>query len=213
MNEQLLREILADFMAKLSTLLEGAVKEQAAKPSPSVRGVTKRALLELVSHEAIVLEAYKDSKGIWTWGIGVTNASGHRVDRYKDNPQTIEKVLTIFKWLIETKYLPAVLEAFRGVQLNEHQLAAALSFHYNTGAIGKASWVKSFKDGDLVKARREFMNWKKPVEIIPRRQKECDLFFDGTWSATKDVLVIPVSKPSYTPDFRRSKRIDISEKI
>lgn len=213
MNEQLLREILADFMAKLSTLLEGAAKEQAAKPSPSVRGVTKRALLELVSHEAIVLEAYKDSKGIWTWGIGVTNASGHRVDRYKDNPQTIEKVLAIFKWLIETKYLPAVLEAFRGVQLNENQLAAALSFHYNTGAIGKASWVKSFKDGDLVKARREFMNWKKPVEIIPRRQKECDLFFDGTWSATKDVLVIPVSKPSYTPDFRRSKRIDISEKI
>lgn len=213
MNEQLLREILADFMAKLSTLLEGAVKEQAAKPSPSVRGVTKRALLELVSHEAIVLEAYKDSKGIWTWGIGVTNASGHRVDRYKDNPQTIEKVLTIFKWLVEVKYLPAVLEAFNGVHLNEHQLAAALSFHYNTGAIGKASWVKSFKDGDLVKARREFMNWKKPVEIIPRRQKECDLFFDGTWSAINEVLVIPVSKPSYTPDFRRSKRVDISEKI
>lgn len=31
-------------------------------------------------------EWYKDSKGIGTWGIGVTNASGQAVNRYKDDP-------------------------------------------------------------------------------------------------------------------------------
>lgn len=211
MDEELIRSIITDFMTKLKGILGGAVSTPSSQGPTSK--LTKRGLLELIAHEAIVLETYKDSKGIWTWGIGVTNASGHRVDRYKNNPQTVEKVVEIFKWLIETKYLPAVLEAFAGVELNENQLAAALSFHYNTGAIGRASWVKSFKQGKQERARQEFMNWSKPEEIIPRRQKECNLFFDGKWTEAPKVLVIPISKPSYRPNFRASQRIDISEKI
>lgn len=170
---------------------------------------TLQVMQELVSHEAIVLEAYKDSEDIWTWGIGVTDASGHKVGRYKDNPQPIAHCLSIFVWLCRTKYGADVLRAFKGHELTEAQFAAALSFHYNTGAIGRADWVKSWKAGNIAKARAEFMQWRKPASIIERRQKECDLFFDGKWSGDGKALVLPVRKPSYQPWFRKGQRVDI----
>ncbi len=215
MNEQQLQSILEQFMSQLKELLSQYVEEPAAEEDHSDDPLTKRVLLELASHEGLVLEAYKDSKGIWTWGIGVTSKSGHSVyPRYVDNPQTIARVIEIYKWLLETKYLPDVLEAFMGHELTENQLAGALSFHYNTGSIKKASWVKSFKNGDIEKAKMEFMNWRSPPEIIPRRKDERDLFFDGRWSNDGTVLVYTrVKKPSYTPDWGSAKRVDISKEF
>lgn len=172
--------------------------------------LTYRAALELIDHESIVLEAYKDSKRIWTWGIGVTDKSGHLVGRYRDNPQTVEHVLAIYIWLLRNRYIPDVLKAFAGVALSETQFAAALSFHYNTGAILRAGWVDSFKAGDIDGARAAFMEWRKPPEIIARREKERDLFFDGKWSHDQFVTVYPVSKPSYTPEWRAARKVDIS---
>lgn len=179
--------------------------------------LSKKTLLEILDHEAIVQEAYKDSVGVWTWGVGVTNASGHRVyPRYKDNPQTIKRCLEVYEWLLRTKYLPDVVEAFgkkRFDCLTENQVAAALSFHYNTGAIKRASWVKSFKAGNISKAYNEFLNWRKPKSIIPRREKERDLFFDNRWYHTGFVPVYEVKKPSYTPDWGSVTIIDIRNMV
>lgn len=180
------------------------------KAAPAAQAdITARIALELVGHEAIVREAYKDSVGVWTWGVGVTSASGHAVERYKDNPQSIERCLEVYAWLLREKYAPAVRKAFEGCALTEAQFGAALSFHYNTGAIGRADWVTSWKAGRTADARAQFMNWRKPPEILERRGKERDLFFDGTWSGDGTALVLPVRKPSYAPDFRNGRRVDI----
>lgn len=216
MDENDLRPIIEDFIEQLKAIL-ATIPEQAEVVAPVEDDdslLTKRAMIELVSHEGIVREAYKDSKGIWTWGIGVTDASGHKVLRYKDNPQSIAKVVEIFKWLVETKYLPDVLKAFEGYELSEEQLAAAVSFHYNTGAIKKASWVKSFKAGNMARAKVQIMDWKKPVEIIPRRMKERDLFFDGKWSNKGLANVYTkVRKPSYVPVWSSLTKINIEEEL
>ena len=58
--------------------------------------LTVKILGEIVSHEAIIREAYKDSKGIWTWSVGITSASGHGVERYKDSPQPLDKCLLAY---------------------------------------------------------------------------------------------------------------------
>lgn len=176
-----------------------------------MKELTVRGALELVGHEAIVLEWYTDSIGIGTWGIGVTNASEHLVDRYKDKPQTVEKVLEIFIWLLRTKYIPQVLKAFDGHELSESQFAAALSFHYNTGAIGKADWVKQWKAGCIEDAKRSFLNYRKPASIIPRRTAERNLFFDAKWANDGHTTIWPVKKPAYTPDWAHGKRVDIRE--
>lgn len=206
-QEEAIRQILEQYVKEIVALLQ-TVKEEGNI------GLSNNTLLEIISHEGIVKEAYKDSVGVWTWGVGVTDASGHKVQRYKDNPQTLEKVVAIFKWLLETKYLPAVLKAFEGHDLTEAQLTAALSFHYNTGAIARASWVKSFKEGQLTRARREFMNWRSPSEIIPRREKERDLFFNGIWSNDGHAVVYTrVRKPSYVPDWSSAKQVDLKGEL
>lgn len=147
--------------------------------------------LEVASHEAIVRQAYKDTKGIWTWSIGLTNASGHNVERYIGNPQTLQHCLAVYVWALE-KYAKEVREAFTR-PLTQAQFAAALSFHYNTGAIKKATWVKSFNAGKIDAAKAEIMNYKKPPEIIPRRQKEQNLFFNGVWSNKGTILEYQVN--------------------
>lgn len=210
-NSAHLQLALKSFMEQLASLL-GELKEveQVADPTK----LSKRTLLELVSHEGIVKEAYKDSKGIWTWGIGVTNASGHNVNRYKDNPQTLKRVIEVFEWLVRVKYLPDVEDAFEGFPLTEAQLAAALSFHYNTGAIKRATWVKNFKAGEIERAKVNFMQYRRPPEIIPRREKERDLFFDGKWSNNGTALLYEqVNKPSYTPKWSSAKRVNIEEEL
>lgn len=149
--------------------------------SDAAMKITYKTALELASHEGLVREAYKDSKGVWTWSIGITSASGHSVERYIGKPQTISRCLEVYVWALE-KYAEAVRKAFASKPLNEHQFAAAVSFHYNTGGISRASWVKKWLAGDVEGARAAFMSWSKPKEIIDRREKERDLFFDGKWS-------------------------------
>ncbi|MDX1819307.1 MAG: hypothetical protein R3197_00295 [Paracoccaceae bacterium] len=143
--------------------------------------ITLRVALEVVCHEAIIRQAYKDSVGVWTWSAGLTSASGHDVTRYINNPQPMQKCLEVYIWALK-RYADDVREAFYGRELTEAQFAAALSFHWNTGAIKRASWVKSWLAGDVSGARKAFMAWRKPPEIIERREKERDLFFDGKWS-------------------------------
>ena len=176
------------------------------QPPPST-DLTHATILEIAEHEGLVLEAYKDSKGIWTWGGGVTAASGHDVKRYKDNPQSLEHVLAVYVWLLREKYLPAVLRAFKGYDLAEHELAAALSFHWNTGAIERADWVKDVLAGRMDEGFEDIMNWSLPREIIPRRKAERNLFFQARWSSDGLVPIYDVRKPSYQPG--KARLVDI----
>ena len=176
--------------------------------------ITPRIALELIGHEAIVPECYLDSEGVWTWGVGVTNRSGHRVHpRYLDKPQPIEHCIGVYLWLLEKMYLPEVLAAFRGHDLAEHELGAALSFHYNTGAILKADWVREVKAGERAAAVKSIMNYRRPTSIVERRGKERELFFDGDWTADGKANVYPVRKPSYQPHWSQGKRIDVRPMI
>lgn len=181
-----------------------------ALPIEAIR-LTARTASELVGHEAIVLEWYLDSEGIGTWGIGVTDASGHSVKRYKDNPQTIARCLEVYIWLLGNSYIPDVRKAFAGCKLTEAQFAAALSFHYNTGAILRSDWVKLFKAGKR-DAAREFLetHYLNGGDLTERRAREAALFFDGIWSGDGTALVIPVAKPSYKPSFRKAERIEVA---
>lgn len=171
--------------------------------------LTEKTMLEIAEHEGLVLETYKCSAGKLTWGFGVTNASGHHVERYRGKPSTIERAVEVYEWLLRTKYLPDVERAFRGVVLSEAQLTAALSFHWNTGAIGRADWVESFRAGKTKQARREIMNWTRNPELIDRRKSERDLFFDDRWSGDGVVMHWTRVRPNLSPDWRSGRQVDI----
>lgn len=171
--------------------------------------VTAEVALETASHEGLVRQAYRDSKGVLTWSIGVTNASGHKVDRYIGNPQPMAHCLAVFAWLLETRYAPAVREVFAKKPLTEAQFAAALSFHYNTGAIKSATWPRLWLAGDIPAAKKAFMAWNKPAEILERRQKERDLFFAGRWSNTGRITEYTRVTSEMTPDWSSARRVDV----
>lgn len=172
--------------------------------------ITVNTALEVAHHEALVREAYKDSVGVWTWSIGLTSASGHDVSRYIDNPQPLERCLDVYVWALDN-YADDVREVM-GDDLPEHVFAAALSFHWNTGAIRRASWVKSYKQGDMDTAEKHFMLWRRPSEIIPRREAEADLLFRGEWSNQGTTIEYDVTS-NHTPNWGSGRAIEIASTL
>ncbi len=178
--------------------------------------LSKRSYIQIASEEDCVLEAYRDSVGVWTAFFGLTNASGHQVyPRYYRNPQPMERAVELFVWAME-RYKDEVLEAFKGFTLTENQLAGACSFNWNTGAIRRASWVELWKEGDIDRARNDprvgFMAWDNPSSIVERRTREADLFFDNIWKSNPRVNLIPVNENSY-PIFSQGVPVDISDDL
>lgn len=172
-----------------------------------------KVVQELFSHEAIIQEMYKDSVGVETWSAGLTAASGINVRKYKDNPAPMQECVDAVIERLRKVYVPRVLQAFSGKTLTEAQFAAALSFDFNTGAITRADWVKHWMRGLTDVAYGSIMNWRSPPEIIERREKERELFFNGVWSQDGKTKVYQVRKPSYAPNWGSQKRIDVSSEI
>ncbi len=176
--------------------LDRAIAGEAPAVHVPADGLTPRIAIELISHEGIVREAYKDSVGVWTWSVGLATTGGWPVMQYKDNPASLETCLAAYLKALRTIYLPAVLRAFPE-PLAEHHLGALLSFHYNTGAIAR-----------LKPNNMDFMRWKRPASIIHRRTRERDLYLHGKWTGDGMASVYEVSKPGYQPV--RPKRVEVA---
>jgi lysozyme len=153
--------------------------------------VSREGLIEIASHEGIVSSPYHDSVGIWTVGVGHTESAGSPNPAIARREFPIAEVMEIFARDID-KFEGRVNRAFK-VKLMQHEFDAAVSFDFNTGGIFKASWVKNFNAGNKAAAKSAFMRWRKPPEIIPRREKECALFFKGKYTSGGFANVYPAS--------------------
>lgn len=150
---------------------------------------SREGLIEIASHEGIVTSPYRDSVGIWTVGIGHTASAGAPDPAKNRRDYSIDEIMEIFARDI-ARFENRVNAAFK-VKPTQAQFDAAVSFDYNTGGINRAGWLKDFNAGNASAARRAFMRWCKPPQIIPRRQKECDLFFEGRYSSAGKANLYP----------------------
>lgn len=150
-----------------------------------------KGIAEILSHEAIVPMPYRDSVGVWTFGVGHTKNAGppDPLSYPKGVPQDIAEVLRVFKTDLP-KYERRVMQAFTR-ELAQHEFDAAVSFDYNTGGILKASWVGHFNAGNKPAAAKAILFWNKPSSIIGRRTKEMHLLRDGRYSGNGRVMVYP----------------------
>jgi lysozyme len=139
----------------------------------------------LALHEGIVPAPYKDSVGVWTFGIGHTAGAGDPdpATMPKGMPADLDRALVrvfdVFRHDLP-KYEAGVNRALK-VPVTQAQFDALVSFHYNTGAIGRATLVKKLNAGDVAGAAAGFMSWVKPPEITERRKAEQALFATGTY--------------------------------
>ena len=168
--------------------------------------VSNRGLAEIAAHEGIVNAPYRDSVGVWTVGIGHTAAAGSPDPAKNRREFDIPEIMSIFRRDIG-KFEARVRKAFTR-PLTQEQFDAAVSFDFNTGGIHRATWVKLFNAGDMAGAKKRFMDWRKPSEIIPRRQKERDLFFSGRYSSNGVANLYPASSSGRVL-WNRGKRVNV----
>jgi len=141
--------------------------------------MSTEGLIALVGHEGIVRSRYRDSVGVWTIGVGHTAAAGGINPATYSGTLRMDEVIDLLRKDI-ANYEAAVDRAVK-IPLKQHEFDALVSFHFNTGAIGKASFVKKLNAGDRAGAMLGMMEWRKPPEIIPRRTAERDLFQTGIY--------------------------------
>jgi lysozyme len=169
---------------------------------------SKRGLAEIASHEGIVNAPYRDSVGVFTVGIGHTASAGSPDPATKRGEYSLSEIMDIFARDI-AKFERRVNRAFTR-PLTQQQFDAALSFDFNSGGIHRATWVKLFNAGDDRAAREAFMQWRKPPEIIPRRRKERDLFFDGRYSGNGTAVMYPATSDGRVI-WGRGRRVNVME--
>jgi len=147
--------------------------------------MTERGLLALAGHEGVVPAPYLDSTGTWTFGIGHTAAAGPPDPTQMpsgmpaDLDAGIREAFRVFRADLAT-YEAEVLAAVT-VPLAPHEFDALVSFHYNTGGIARAALTRHLNAGNREAAAQAFLNWRRPAEIIPRREAERDLFRYGRY--------------------------------
>lgn len=150
--------------------------------------VSDRGIVEIAEHEGIVPAPYRDSVGVWTFGIGHTAAAGG-LDPQEMNgamptgvalDKAIDYAIDIFREDLG-KYESRVNAAIK-IPLAQHEFDALVSFDFNTGGIYRAKLTKAINAGDT-DAWRHFMGWLRPPEIKKRRKAEMDLFRTGEYDA------------------------------
>ncbi len=169
-----------------------------------------RGLLEIVTHEAIVPMPYKDAKGVWTYGIGHTAEAGSPdpTKMPKGIEQPLVDVIEVFRRDI-LHYAADVRSALK-VPVAQHEFDALVSFHFNTGAIRSALLTLLLNDGRRQEAAEAFDNWRKPPQVVPRREREKLLFRDGIYSGDGRAMVYTANSAGAI-DWEAGRRVDIED--
>ena len=171
---------------------------------------SREGLIEIASHEGIVTSPYKDSVGVWTVGIGHTASSGVPDPKVDRREYSVAEIMEIFSRDI-ARFEARVNRAFN-VELKQHEFDAAVSFDFNTGGIHRASWVKNINAGNRKVAQKAILRWRRPPEIIPRRQKERDLFFAGRYHSGGKATVYTASVGGRV-EWRKGRSVSVANLI
>lgn len=166
--------------------------------TPNALSTSDNGLAQLEAEEGLVLRAYRDPTGTWTIGPGLTAASGVVVPK-AGMTITLEEARRLTRLALASRYEPAVRAAMP--QARQHEFDAGILFHWNTGAISRASWVSDWSSGKLrSRIRLSLSLWNKSAgKVLPgltaRRRREADLLLDGVyWSPEQQVAPVVAAR-------------------
>ena len=186
--------------------------------------VSKKGMADLVHSEAITTKKYKDSAGIWTIGIGFTQAVVKGLNRRPSKHEMdLEEIFTIYKRGIEV-YADGVRKMLK-VKVDQHLFDGLVSFAYNVGIGGarKSSLIRAINKGETNDKRLKSLlfRWNKVRKngvlvtskgLMNRRKKESALMFEGIYSNKKMLgRVIPVGKNKPLRNSKKAYKIDLNE--
>lgn len=140
--------------------------------------------LELIKHfEGLFLKAYLCPAGVWTIGYGHTGLKHKDGTVKKGRVITEQQAVELLEQDLNTKYAPDVNRLVK-VPLTQHEFDALVSFHFNTGSLGKSTLLKKLNQMDKGGAALEFLKWtrgggKVLPGLVRRRKAEQYLFQTG----------------------------------
>ncbi len=138
----------------------------------------------LVKHfEGLFLMSYLCPAQVWTIGYGHTGITHNDGTVKRGMKITQEKAEGLLAMDLNTKYAPDVIRMVK-VPLTQNQFDALVSFHFNTGALGKSTLLRKLNAGDYQGAAAEFGKWTRGggrvlPGLVRRRKAERHLFETG----------------------------------
>lgn len=125
----------------------------------------------LILREGFKNKAYKDTKGIWTIGVGHTGPEVKEGLVWSN-----QKVSDVFKE--DVTWAVNAVNAAVAVPLNQNMFDALVSFAFNVGktAFMTSTLVRKLNQGDYKGASEQFDRWIIPKEITKRRMAEKSQF-------------------------------------
>ena len=140
----------------------------------NIMAIAKSTLDFITKEEGARNKAYKDSKGLWTIGVGhLIKADEQNLITATLTDEQVEDLLrSDLKWCSEA------VETSVKVPLQQHQFDALYSLCFNIGGtnFAKSTVVKKINENDLQGAADAILMWNKPAVLINRRQRERTLF-------------------------------------
>jgi lysozyme len=140
----------------------------------NIMAIAKSTLDFITKEEGSRNKAYKDSKGLWTIGVGhLIKADEQHLITATLTDQEVEDLLrSDLKWCSEA------VESSVRVPLSQSQFDAlySLCFNIGEGAFRKSTVVRKLNENDLQGAADAILMWNKPEVLVNRRKRERALF-------------------------------------
>jgi GH24 family phage-related lysozyme (muramidase) len=183
---------LLTLMRRFSALPAAPEPPHEPPPAPRTIGAAGIALIKRFEGCARLrgdglIEAYPDpgtGAEPWTIGWGATGRDAFHGGRI--GPQTVWTQAQCDARLTQdlARYAAEVAAAIGEAPTTANQFDALVSFHYNTGAIARATLTQRHIAGDHAAAVREFARWNRAggrvmKGLVRRRAAEAELYQSG----------------------------------
>lgn len=149
------------------------------RETPGCFNIDDAGLGLITTFEGVRLEAYQDSVGVWTIGIGHTkNVRAGQTITYDQAKQMLRE---------DVQWVEECINDRVTVPLSQSQVNALGSFVFNLGcgAFAKSTLLRKLNAGDERGAAQEFHRWNKAGGVVlagltRRRREEARLFSNAT---------------------------------
>lgn len=123
----------------------------------------------IMQREGVRLHAYRDSRGIWTCGVG------HAAGAPKVWPWTswtLAQADAVLATDLESFEVAVTIAVKRPLTQNEFDACMSLAFNIGAGGFRGSSVVKQINSGNTQEAANDFLLWDSPAELLGRRESE-----------------------------------------
>jgi lysozyme len=143
----------------------------------NIMAIAESTLAFITEEEGKRNKAYKDSKGLWTIGVGhlIRPGEQHLMTATLSDKEVEDLLKSDLKWCSDA------VERSVKVPLKQAQFDALYSLCFNIGGtnFSQSTVVRKLNAGDLKGAADAILMWNKPAVLEKRRKRERDLFLSA----------------------------------